>query len=43
MSLSGANKLVGIISHRDELMEIPQKLIVTKAQDGSHIRMETEL
>ena len=43
MSLSGANKLVGIISHRDELMEIPQKLIVTKAQDGSHIRMDTEL
>lgn len=43
MSLSGANKLVGIISHRDELMEIPQKLIVTKEQDGSHIRMETEL
>lgn len=43
MSLSGENKLIGIISHRDELMEIPQKLIVTKEQDGSHIRMETEL
>lgn len=43
LSLSGKNKLVGIISHRDELMDIPQKLIVTKEQDGSHIRMETEL
>ena len=40
MSLSGANKLVGIISHRDELMEIPQKLIVTKGRGGSRIQME---
>ena len=40
MSLSGANKLVGIISHRDELMEIPQKLRVTKGRGGSRIQME---
>ena len=41
LSMSGQNKLVGIISHRDELMDIPQKLRVTKGRDGSRIRMET--
>lgn len=41
LSMSGQNKLVGIISHRDELMDIPQKLRVSKGRDGSRIRMET--
>ena len=37
LSMSGENKLVGIISHRDELMDIPQKLRVTKGRGGSQI------
>ncbi len=41
LSMSGENKLVGIISHRDELMDIPQKLRVTKCRGGSRIHMET--
>ncbi len=42
MNLSSANKLVGIISHREELMEnIPQQIKVKKAKDGSHISVET--
>lgn len=41
LSMSGENKLVGIISHRDELMDIPQKLRVTKGRGGSRIQMET--
>ena len=41
LSMSGENKLVGIISHRDELMDIPQKLRVTKGRGGSRIYMET--
>lgn len=40
LSMSGENKLVGIISHRDELMDIPQKLRVTKGRGGSQIQME---
>ena len=39
LSMSGENKLVGIISHRDELMDIPQKLRVTKGRGGSRIQM----
>lgn len=40
LSMSGENKLVGIISHRDELMDIPQKLRITKGRGGSRIQME---
>ncbi len=41
INLSGANKLVGIISHREELMEnIPQQIKVEKKKDGSHISVE---
>ncbi len=40
--LSGSNKLVGIISHREELVEnIPQQIRVRKTKEGSQI--ETEL
>jgi exonuclease SbcC len=43
-NLSGTNKLVGIISHREELMEnIPQQVRVTKTKDGSRFRIETGL
>jgi len=42
IKLSGSNKLVGIISHREELKEnIYQRIIVTKDKDGSHIKTET--
>ncbi len=42
INLSGNNKLVGIISHREELMEnIPQQIKVEKKKDGSHISIET--
>ena len=38
VNLSGANKLVGVISHREELMEnIPQQIRVRKTKDGSYI------
>lgn len=38
INLSSANKLVGIISHRDELKEnIPQQIRVEKTKDGSQI------
>lgn len=38
--LSGTNKLVGIISHREELMEnIPQQIQVTKTKAGSEIHI----
>ena len=40
--LSGANKLVGIISHREELKEsIPQQIKVKKLRDGSQITIES--
>ena len=40
LNLSGANKLVGVISHREELMEnIPQQIRVTR--EGSRIAVET--
>ena len=42
--LSSANKLVGIISHREELMEnIPQQIEVKKLRDGSQITIETDV
>ena len=41
VSLSGANKLVGIISHREELKDIPQKILVKKMKDGSRIEVES--
>ncbi len=41
MNLTGSNKLVGIISHREELMEnIPQQIKVRKTKDGSQISIE---
>lgn len=41
MNLSSANKLVGIISHREELIEnIPQQIQVTKTVHGSEIKVE---
>lgn len=41
-NLSGANKLVGIISHREELMEnIPQQIRVKKTKEGSLLTVET--
>lgn len=40
MSLSGKKKLVGIISHREELMEnIPQQIHVKKTMHGSRLEM----
>ncbi len=42
INLSGANKLVGIISHREELIEnIAQQIKVKKTKDGSQIIVET--
>lgn len=42
INLSGNNKLVGIISHREELMEsIPQQIRVKKTRDGSNLIVET--
>ena len=38
--LSGANKLVGVISHREELKCIPQKILVRKEKDGSNITID---
>lgn len=44
LNLSGANKMVGIISHREELIEnIPQQIKVKKTKEGSQIVMETAL
>ena len=41
MGLSGSNKLVGIISHREELAEaIPQQIRVVKKKEGSEILCE---
>ncbi len=42
INLSGNSKLVGIISHREELMEnIPQQIRVKKTKDGSLLTVET--
>ena len=42
--LSRANKLVGLISHREELIEaIPQQIRVIKTRTGSSFRIEKEL
>lgn len=42
INLSGTNKLVGIISHREELKEnIPQQIRVTKTKTGSQIEIDT--
>ena len=39
--LSGAGKLVGIISHREELMEsIPQQIRVNKTREGSRLEID---
>ena len=39
--LTGSNKLVGIISHREELMEnIPQQIRVKKTKEGSQILID---
>ena len=44
INLSGTNKLVGIISHREELMEnIPQQIRVKKTKEGSKLTVETGL
>ena len=44
VNLSGSNKLVGIISHREELMEnIPQQIRVKKTKEGSKVTVETGL
>lgn len=44
INLSGTNKLVGIISHREELKEnIPQQIKVKKFRDGSQITIETDM
>ena len=44
INLSGTGKLVGIISHREELMEnIPQQIRVKKTKDGSELTVETGL
>ena len=43
MNLSGANKLVGLISHREELVEnIPQQLCIRRTKGGSMIDIVTE-
>lgn len=42
INLSGTNKLVGIISHREELTEnIPQQIRVKKTKTGSQIEVDT--
>lgn len=41
INLSGTNKLVGIISHREELMEnIPQQIKIKKTKNGSQIAID---
>ncbi len=43
LNLSEVGKLVGVISHREELIEnIPQQIRVCKNKDGSHIEVELE-
>ena len=41
-SLTSGDKLIGIISHRQELKEeIPRKIIVEKSRQGSRISIDT--
>lgn len=41
LNLSGANKLVGVISHREELMaNIDQQIRVTKTREGSELTID---
>ncbi len=41
VNLSGSNKLVGVISHREELIEnIPQQIRVKKTREGSRIEVD---
>ncbi len=43
LDVGESNKLVGIISHREELMEkVPQQICVTKDQKGSHLKIVAE-
>ena len=43
-TLSDASKLVGVISHREELIEnIPQQIRVKKTKDGSRLTIDTGL
>lgn len=43
-NLSGSNKLVGVISHREEFIEnIPQQIKVSKGKEGSKVTIETGL
>jgi exonuclease SbcC len=42
LRLAGTNKLVGVISHREELVEsIPQQIKVTKTREGSRFTVES--
>ncbi len=42
LNLSGSNKLVGVISHREEMIEnIPQQIKVSKGKEGSKVSIET--
>lgn len=44
MNLSGTGKLVGIISHREELIEnIPQQIMIKKSKNGSKIMIDKGL
>jgi len=44
INLSGTNKLVGVISHREELIEnIPQQIRVTKTKTGSKFDISDEM
>lgn len=44
MGLSGKNKLVGVISHREELTaNIPQQIRIRKSRDGSRIEVDDGL
>ena len=39
--MAGGNRLIGIISHVTELkQEIDDQLVVTKRDDGSHVRWQ---
>ena len=44
LHLSGSGKLIGVISHREELIEsIPQQIRVSKTREGSRIAIERGL